>query len=116
MKTRVVPHNTDCQHDRVVMRGDTLLICESLVAKVPRTAREVAAGSQPPGPSPLRQARDLHGLSLREVAAEIGIAFSYLRSVERGESEPGVSVAIRLARFYETTVEELFGDDERRAG
>ena len=83
-----------------------------------RTARQVAEGRQADAPSPLRRERDRYGLSLREVASEIGIAFSYLRTIERGEAEPGVSVAIRLARFYETTVEDLFGGEsrERTAG
>lgn len=111
MKTRVVPHSADCQHDTAVMHGDTLLICETLAGVQPRTARQVAAGVRADAPSPLRLERDRYGLSLREVASEIGIAFSYLRTIERDEAEPGVSVAIRLARFYETSVEGLFGDD-----
>lgn len=48
-------------------------------------------------------------LSLRDVAAVVGIAVSHLHKIERGVSTPGVDTAIKLARFYETTVEELFG-------
>jgi DNA-binding XRE family transcriptional regulator len=59
----------------------------------------------------LYQLRCQYGLSLREVGEAVGVAFSNINRIERGETTKcSVDLAIRLARFYETTVEDVFGD------
>lgn len=68
--------------------------------------------------SALRDLRLTYGLSLAAVAQEIGITKSSLSRIELAWSNASVITAIRLARFYETTVEDLFGplaDDEARS-
>jgi len=78
------------------------------------TARELAAqrGKTPPRTqdTALRRKRLEYGLTLLEVATAVGLSKGGLSHIEVGDCEPRVGVAIRLARFYEITVEELFGE------
>lgn len=48
------------------------------------------------------------GLSMAQVAAETGLSSGQLSNYERGLREPLLSTAMRLAKFYNTPVEELF--------
>jgi transcriptional regulator with XRE-family HTH domain len=60
--------------------------------------------------STLREARAAKGLSLRAASQQTGISFNYIAELERGEHrKPSVTVALTLARFYECTVEDIFG-------
>lgn len=84
-----------------------------------RTASQIAdeLGASPRS-SALRDLRLTYGLPLAAVANEIGISGSALSQIEVGGRNASVITALRLARFYETTVEELFGplaDDEARS-
>jgi DNA-binding XRE family transcriptional regulator len=81
-----------------------------------RTARELAAeakASERPEAkvTKLVQCRLNLRLTLPEVAKEVQTTKSHLWTVEQGKSQPGVYLALRLARFYETTVEQLFGEE-----
>jgi putative transcriptional regulator len=82
---------------------------------VPKTAREVLAArssnfARNAGAiGPLRFAREQYGLSLREVGEALEIGYANLHAIETGKTAPRVTTALRLARFYETTVEDLFG-------
>jgi transcriptional regulator with XRE-family HTH domain len=58
----------------------------------------------------LSKAREAAGLTLRQVTAATGVPHARLSEYERGLSEPLVSTAIRIARFYGQSVEELFKD------
>lgn len=49
-------------------------------------------------------------LTMRDVSNAVGICHTFVHQIEVGMSEPGVAIAIRLAKFYGTTVEELFGE------
>ncbi|MNC35509.1 helix-turn-helix protein [compost metagenome] len=53
--------------------------------------------------------------SLREVSAELGIPYSTYAMIETGHRFPRRELAIRLARFYDVTVEELFFASNDRA-
>ena len=57
----------------------------------------------------LRRARAAHGLSQNELARRAGISRQALGAIEAGQYQPGVSVAIALARELGATVEALFG-------
>jgi transcriptional regulator with XRE-family HTH domain len=50
-----------------------------------------------------------YNLSLHAIARETQISVSTLSRVERGIGEPTLAVAITLARFFESSVEDLFG-------
>lgn len=87
-----------------------------------RTASQIAGelGASPRAmvSSSLRDLRLTYGLPLAAVANEIGISGSALSRIEVGRRNASVITALRLARFYETTVEDLFGslaDDEARS-
>lgn len=49
------------------------------------------------------------GYSRAEVAQELGVAPRTLAAYERGEREMGISLAVRLANIYGTTVRCLLG-------
>lgn len=61
--------------------------------------------------SKLKELREKHKIPLRTLGAIVGISAANLNKIERGECEPGVQNAIRIARFFETTAEELFGEE-----
>ncbi|WP_405113716.1 helix-turn-helix transcriptional regulator [Paenibacillus sp. FSL K6-1217] len=46
--------------------------------------------------------------SLREISAEIGIPYSTYAMIETGRRFPRKDLAIKLARFYKVSVDELF--------
>lgn len=78
-----------------------------------RTAREVseqvkADEREESQDTKLVRLRQRYRLTIQEVATEVGCTKSHLWGVEQGKSEPGVQLALRIANFYETTVEALF--------
>lgn len=60
------------------------------------------------GPA-LRAARIQQGLSLRSVAADIGVSASLLSQVETGKTQPSVSTFYALVNRLGISVDELFG-------
>lgn len=57
----------------------------------------------------IRRARSLRGLTQIDLAARAGISRQALGAIESGSYQPGVSVALSLARELGETVENLFG-------
>lgn len=60
----------------------------------------------------LKDLRDYHGISQRELARRVGVGKTTISEIERGDRLPNVLTAIRIARALETTVEEIWGDGE----
>jgi putative molybdopterin biosynthesis protein len=60
----------------------------------------------------LRRARLASGLTLGELARRAGVSRQALGAIESGLYQPGVAVALRIAREVGATVEQLFGEDE----
>lgn len=60
----------------------------------------------------LKDLRDYHGISQRELARRIGVGKTTISEIERGDRLPNVLTAIRIARALKTTVEEIWGDGE----
>lgn len=58
---------------------------------------------------PLRLKRLEYGLSQQEIAKATGFHASQITNWERGNSNPNLKSALIMARFFETTVEDLFG-------
>lgn len=50
-----------------------------------------------------------HQLTVREFAAIFGISKSHAFEIIRHEKLPSLELAIRIARYWEVSVEELFG-------
>jgi putative molybdopterin biosynthesis protein len=61
----------------------------------------------------LRRLRRARGLSQAQVAEELGISRQAVAGIEAGAFEPSLAVALRLARFFDTSVEELFDEPDR---
>ncbi len=60
----------------------------------------------------LRQRRKELNLTQRQVADRIGIVWTSYQRYERNACLPIVNIALRIAKALETTVEELYIDDE----
>jgi putative transcriptional regulator len=59
----------------------------------------------------VRSHRDERGLSQGELARELGVSRQTINSIETGKYVPSLPLAIALARFFDTTVEEIFDAD-----
>jgi DNA-binding XRE family transcriptional regulator/mannose-6-phosphate isomerase-like protein (cupin superfamily) len=56
----------------------------------------------------LRQARQRSGLSLREVARQLGVSASFVSQLENGKSQPSVATLYSLAQLLNVSIDELF--------
>lgn len=56
----------------------------------------------------LRELRELHGLSLRALAAASGVSVALLSQVENGRSEPSIATLRKLAPVFDADIAELF--------
>jgi putative transcriptional regulator len=59
--------------------------------------------------------RDLRaelGLSQGELAAAVDVSRQTINSIEQERYTPSLPLALALARFFETTVEEMFHADQ----
>jgi putative transcriptional regulator len=59
----------------------------------------------------VRERRDKEGLSQGELAKELGVSRQTINSIETGKYVPSLPLALALARFFETAVEEMFDAD-----
>jgi putative transcriptional regulator len=56
----------------------------------------------------VKDLRSLRGLSQARLGAEMGVSRQTINSIETGKYLPSLPLAMALARFCETTVEEVF--------
>lgn len=56
----------------------------------------------------VRDLRTARGLSQGELATAMGVSRQTINSIEVGRYTPSLPLAIALARFFSTTVEEVF--------
>jgi putative transcriptional regulator len=59
----------------------------------------------------VRLRRDRHGLSQGQLAKELGVSRQTINSIETGKYVPSLPLALALARFFDSTVEEMFDAD-----
>ena len=57
----------------------------------------------------LRTAREL---SQQQLAEALDVSRQTINSIEKGRYTPSLPLAIALARFFDTTVEEMFHTDD----
>jgi putative transcriptional regulator len=57
----------------------------------------------------LKEIRKEMGLSQRQVAKKIKISNTYYQQIEKGERNPGFSVAIRISDFFNIELRRLKG-------
>lgn len=62
-------------------------------------------------PTPLARARACTCLTVREVAAAVGIGYGMLSAYETAKATPKPATQRRLAAFYGVDVDALFGGD-----
>ena len=59
----------------------------------------------------MRQLRLTRGLSQAALGEVLGVSRQTVNSIETGRYLPSLPLAIALARFFDTTVEEVFDAD-----
>lgn len=58
----------------------------------------------------MKERRAARELSQRELAAAVGVSRQTINSIEKGRYVPSLPLALALARYFNTTVEEMFDD------
>jgi putative transcriptional regulator len=59
----------------------------------------------------VRQLRTEQGLSQAQLATALNVSRQTINSIEQERYTPSLPLALTLARFFETTVEEMFDAD-----
>ena len=59
----------------------------------------------------MRDRRTDRGISQGALAASLGVSRQTVNSIENGRYLPSLPLAIAIARYFETTVEEIFDVD-----
>jgi putative transcriptional regulator len=59
----------------------------------------------------VRQLRTARGLSQAELAIAMSVSRQTINAIETGRYLPSLPLALALARYFETTVEEVFHAD-----
>jgi putative transcriptional regulator len=60
----------------------------------------------------VKEQRAARGLSQAELAAALSVSRQTINSIEKGRYVPSLPLALALARYFETTVEEMFREDD----
>lgn len=60
----------------------------------------------------LKMLRKRKGLSQEEIAPEVGVKYGTYRNWEQGVRDPGTEALIRLAEFFDVSVDFLLGQSE----
>ena len=59
----------------------------------------------------MRERRGEQGLSQAELAQAMGVSRQTINAIETGRYLPSLPLAMALARYFETSVEEMFSDN-----
>ncbi|HET6871217.1 MAG TPA: helix-turn-helix transcriptional regulator [Solirubrobacteraceae bacterium] len=59
----------------------------------------------------VRDLRTLRGLSQGQLAAALDVSRQTINSIEQERYTPSLPLALALARYFETTVEEMFDEN-----
>jgi putative transcriptional regulator len=59
----------------------------------------------------VRELRTLRGLSQGQLAAAMEVSRQTINSIEQERYTPSLPLALALARYFETTVEEMFDEN-----
>lgn len=58
----------------------------------------------------VQQLRHRAGLTQAQLAAALGVSRQTVIAIERGRYDPSLGLALRIARHFNATVEEIFDD------
>jgi putative transcriptional regulator len=64
--------------------------------------------------SEVRELRVAKGLSQQALGHALGVSRQTINAIEQGRYDPSLPLAIRIARYFGKTVEEVFHVDEDR--
>ena len=56
----------------------------------------------------VRELRDARGLTQAQLGEAVGVSRQSINSIEKGKYDPSRPLAIAIARYFGTTVEEVF--------
>lgn len=56
----------------------------------------------------VRALREARGLTQAQLGEALGVSRQSVNSIEKGRYDPSLPLAIAIARFFESTVEEIF--------
>ena len=59
----------------------------------------------------VRERRAQRGLSQAQLAKAVKVSRQTINSIEKGRYIPSLPLALALARYFDTKVEEMFNDD-----
>lgn len=62
--------------------------------------------------SKVRELRQARGLSQAALAAAVGVSRQTINAIETERYDPSLPLAVHLARYFMTTVEEMFDVDD----
>lgn len=65
-------------------------------------------------PNRVKEYRDYHGMSQRELARRCRTGHATISEIETGERLPNVVLAIKIAKVLHTTAEKLFWNGEEK--
>jgi putative transcriptional regulator len=60
----------------------------------------------------VRELRTVRRLSQGQLAAAMSVSRQTINSIEQERYTPSLPLALALARYFETSVEEMFGGDD----
>jgi putative transcriptional regulator len=60
----------------------------------------------------VRELRSAQGLSQGDLGSELGVSRQTINAIETGKYLPSLPLAIALARFFSSTVEQVFEPDD----
>lgn len=60
----------------------------------------------------LRDQRTLRGLSQADLATSLGVSRQTVIAIEGGRYSPSLPLAFRIAKYFDTTVDEMFDPGE----
>jgi len=64
----------------------------------------------------VREQRLQREMSQAELAAALGVSRQTIISIENGRYLPSLPLAFTIARFFDLTVDKMFGPDQVKAG
>lgn len=60
----------------------------------------------------LRELREQQGMTQEDLGIKVGVSRQTIISLERGKYNPSISLAFRLARTFNLTIEDIFDFNE----
>lgn len=59
----------------------------------------------------IKMYRERSGLSQKELSMSLGISERTLQRYEAGDSEPTISILLKLSKIYDTSIDNIIGND-----